>query len=134
MILNTQGIGPDKGKLKIILFSEGIKANKGVLTPATLIVDCRILAHPAALQADTKLDGGLEKWIVKNNWAEMVTITDLIHEGLDKTLMRRNGKKDPYEEPFTINFFCAHGMHRSVSAKNYMAGVLKDTGWKVEVK
>lgn len=133
----------DKSKLKIVTFSEGIKAKGGNLTPATLMVDCRIIRESNnGLPEDRKFtdprmsgsDVNFRTWILENNMDEIENILGTVQYGLDKLLHRRNGKKDPYEEPFTINFFCAHGVHRSVSTKIIISNILKKNGWNVEVK
>ena len=127
-------------KLKLILYSYGLKSNAGDASKgfrsipiADLYLDCRGVVEkgvPGGSGTSPLFQEGVEK-------GSPTTITSfhrIIEDSLDKIATRRADREDPYEDPYVIVFLCAWGIHRSVASKFILAKRLKAAGYNVEIK
>jgi RNase adaptor protein for sRNA GlmZ degradation len=122
----------DKSRLKLITLSAGIKA--GPLPYADLIIDCRIIPDPSHV-GGTGDDSKIQEWVRIRCLEKLSLIFQVVEAGIRMLDARRGGNEEKmYGQPFTILFFCAHGIHRSRSTKHIISDWLEDEGWKVEVK
>lgn len=128
--------------LKLILSSDGVKksAERG-LPRADLLIDCRILReHFKFMEGGAAFTGmasgtnpSFRAALESANALQLGLIKEYVRAGIDAIPSRRGELADPYSKPFSICFFCAWGIHRSVSAKYILADWLKGKGYQVEV-
>lgn len=121
-------------QLKVVISSAGIKG--APLVPHDYHIDCRSIANPfhiPALDGKTGDDPEVQDWVKSHTKVD--TYIALLNEAISRIPTRRKGVgKDPFEKPFTVLCFCAHGVHRSRSMKHILAAYLKGVGVEVSVE
>jgi RNase adaptor protein for sRNA GlmZ degradation len=122
------------GKLLIKFISAGVKS--GPLPPADYYLDCRVVYNPfhdPTLAGKTGDDLSVQLK-VRELSPSVDAMRDLLREAIRRIPTRRKGEgKDPYEKPFVVCCFCAHGIHRSRSVKHLLSRDMIAAGFKVEV-
>lgn len=124
-------------KPKLIFKSFGLKGIKfqgdPVLPPADFYVDCRGL--PDGLQAFASGSSPmLQKLMEQQGILTLDAMYALIEDGLQRIPTRRSETPTPYEKPYVVAFFCAHGIHRSRGAKEILARNFRASGFDVTIE
>ena len=120
--------------LTIILQSSGYKAGPLPEKGIDLFIDCRAIANPCyipSLGGKSGDDQEVQEWVAYHT--DMDAYYAIVEEALTRIPIRRNDKENPYEKPFVIHCFCAHGIHRSRSMKHLLK-IYLSCEWKVEVR
>lgn len=121
--------------LLIILQSSGYKSGPLPEKGVDLFIDCRSVANPCYIEQFGGAGGtqqNVRDWVRDNT--DIEAHMRIVCEALSRIPIRRNDKEFPYEKPFVIHCFCAHGIHRSVSMKFIIGAALTIKGWRVEIK
>lgn len=122
-----------KTKAHFELLSYGLKTGKE-LPKADMYIDCRGLADGSkGGPGGTGDSKAMQDYVMQQSPASIISMHRLIEDSLKRIPSRRDGDKDPYERPYRVCFMCAHGIHRSRSAKNLIAGLLTKAGYEVKV-
>ena len=122
-------------KPQLILRSAGIKTHAfpKLWHPQEhdLLIDCRVVKDPSHYaQSGLKM----VDWVEENSTYPVLMLFEVVKKGIDMIPERRREKDNPYKDPFKILFFCAHGMHRSVSVKQIMGRWLREAGFEVTIE
>ena len=130
-------IQPQLSPLKLVLRWHGIKtlqAPKGfrMIPQADLYIDARGIAEKG-IAGTTGLDSSFQEGVKKASAKSLDAILTYIVDGLRHVTARRSHLKDPFSEPYTIYFMCAHGVHRSVASANIIYERLKAMGYDVTI-
>jgi hypothetical protein len=132
-------------QMPLILSSCGAKEVDFKFTPAHLLVDCRMLVERGSGLELVKgarhgANPSYREWIQLHNQHQLCVLEDYILASIASVKGRRSGglfpsadgvlagvelKHGVYDDPFYITFFCAWGVHRSVSTKWIMVERLK---------
>ena len=122
-------------KPRLILRSAGIKTSAfpDLWHPKEhdLLIDCRVVKDPSHY---TQGGQKMWDWLLDQCPYQLRKILCHVLNGIDMIPERRREKDDPYKDPFKILFFCAHGMHRSVSVKQIMGRWLREAGFEVTIE
>ena len=130
-----------KSRVKLVLQSTGVKHNVGAakkgfisLPRADFYVDCRGVAERGLHEKGTGKSLAFQAAVETASPAALTHIHASILEAIAKVPDRRRERPDPFTDPFTICFFCAWGMHRSVATKYIMGERLRRNGYLVTIE
>lgn len=114
--------------LKLVFISHGLKSGKP-LPKADIYLDCRGLWEDGTQGGAS---GPYQGELQIRCYDQLEAMETLIKSGF-AMIERRRQPDDPLAKPYVICTLCAHGVTRSVGAKNILAGWFKALGFKVEV-
>ena len=105
--------------------------NCRIVPKADLYIDCRGIRE-AGLKGASGHDPAFQAGVKEHSSVSLQAIEDLIIDSLRHIGTRRAGVLKPLEQPYTVMFMCAYGVHRSVSTGTIIAQRLRAKGYTVQ--
>lgn len=119
-------------KPKLVFKFMGLKPSGYQLPKADLYIDCRGVKEVGAPSTWDGTSNSFLNYVRVHSSASLYAMETLIAESLNHIADRRAGE-DPLAKPYVVQFFCAHGVHRSRACCTILAERFRADGYTTEV-